>query len=233
METNNYTRFLERILLYLKNNKNLFNATSSFSHGEHGGLNIDLTFINPDNKETIGVYKHSNCSRRTNISEIESFNELVDRVCHFIKIKEFDKRYVTICPNCMTIIKSNSKINNICTNCITKISNIDLLGLSFQKHSGKCFVYLIIDKDTRRLKIGQSHNPISRLKTLQTGSSTKLLLVSYFPGGKKVEKELHKSFSKIRISGEWFDYSDEILSTFEKMTKIMLPKKYRDKFKIT
>jgi len=65
-------------------------------------------------------------------------------------------------------------------------------------------VYFIKDIKTGLVKIGKSVNPISRLKTLQTGSSNELQLIKVIPGGIYVEQILHKYFSHIRQRGEWF-----------------------------
>lgn len=66
-------------------------------------------------------------------------------------------------------------------------------------------IYLIhIHKDI--YKIGQSKNPNKRLKTLQTSSPYKLVLVHSFSADNvnAAEQELHNRLSHVRQEGEWF-----------------------------
>ncbi len=75
-------------------------------------------------------------------------------------------------------------------------------------------VYIIQNADQAHLhKIGFSRSPMERLKTLQTGSADKLRLVAYIPGTREDEAELHAYFKFCRVSGEWFDFSDEIANS--------------------
>jgi hypothetical protein len=54
------------------------------------------------------------------------------------------------------------------------------------------------------VKIGKSNKPISRLKTLQTGSPIGLKIIKSVPGGMNLEKLIHYYFKKLRKNGEWF-----------------------------
>lgn len=77
---------------------------------------------------------------------------------------------------------------------------------------GEGYIYYIISAETGRMKIGYTKgDPKKRLKSLQTGSPTKLDIVAVHPGDLKTEADLHRQFSTDRTHGEWFDVSDDLL----------------------
>jgi hypothetical protein len=76
-------------------------------------------------------------------------------------------------------------------------------------------VYFIKAKRSGLIKIGKANNPISRLKTMQTGSADRLTLLGYIPGSHAEESALHKRFASLRQSGEWFKPGDELLGVIE------------------
>jgi hypothetical protein len=82
------------------------------------------------------------------------------------------------------------------------------------KNGRKGYVYLIENKYSKKVKIGFSVNPASRLKALQTGSSHPLRLVNVFPGTMQDERALHRKFSHLHYSNEWFHASDAIYRQF-------------------
>lgn len=61
-----------------------------------------------------------------------------------------------------------------------------------------------------QVKIGHSKEPLIRLAGLQTASPHKLELLAVVPGTEKVEAELHRKFATFRLSGEWFQLSDQL-----------------------
>ena len=64
-------------------------------------------------------------------------------------------------------------------------------------------------------KIGVATNVHKRIRELQTASHEELVLIGSIPNGSfKLEKALHKKFSKYRLKGEWFKLS------FEQIIKI-------------
>ena len=71
--------------------------------------------------------------------------------------------------------------------------------------------YIYAITDGKNIKIGYSKNPKKRIKQLSTGSSSNLYLLLYFEGDKKLEKQIHNSFKKIRYNGEWLDVTQELL----------------------
>lgn len=70
-------------------------------------------------------------------------------------------------------------------------------------------IYVIRSGDA--IKVGYSVDVNKRMAAYRTHNpNTELLRVSP-KGGKRLEKSLHKRLSKYHISGEWFDYSIEVL----------------------
>jgi hypothetical protein len=65
------------------------------------------------------------------------------------------------------------------------------------------------------VKIGFSANPEDRLAALQTAHPRKLLLVGFMPGSLAEEKFLHEKFSHLRLNGEWFSISDDLMDYIE------------------
>jgi hypothetical protein len=72
-------------------------------------------------------------------------------------------------------------------------------------------VYLISD-GRERIKIGFAFDPQSRLRNLQCATAVRLTLVRVIAGaGHPTERWLHKKFRHLRLDGEWFQFSPEML----------------------
>lgn len=72
-------------------------------------------------------------------------------------------------------------------------------------------VYLIQDRGLRdRVKIGWSNSPERRIRQLQTGHPSKLVLVAQWDVPRYYEKRLHRALflKKTIILREWFICSD-------------------------
>lgn len=82
------------------------------------------------------------------------------------------------------------------------------------------YVYFIQNEATLAVKIGVAADPVSRLATLQTGSDGKLSIIGVLPGGRALERELHRRFSYARLSGEWFEPAPEILDLAEGVSSL-------------
>lgn len=73
-------------------------------------------------------------------------------------------------------------------------------------------IYFIQDSDTLHVKIGHTRgDPAARLKDLQTGNPSKLVLLGTMPGGQAEEAGLHQRFAAARAAGEWFRPVPELL----------------------
>ena len=84
-------------------------------------------------------------------------------------------------------------------------------------------VYLIQAEDSKSLKIGVSWNPARRLATLRVASRESLRMVAEISGGVDTERQLHKKFDHLRLSGEWFSFSDEIINEFTNLANSREP----------
>ena len=83
-------------------------------------------------------------------------------------------------------------------------------------------VYLICDVEKNLYKIGVTTGSIeNRMKKLQTGNGTELLLVNYYECDYpfKIEKMLHNHFINKKVLNEWFELSDEEALSFIKVCK--------------
>lgn len=73
-------------------------------------------------------------------------------------------------------------------------------------------VYFIRAGAEGLVKIGHAHDPEKRRRDLQTGSAEPLKIIRVIEGGHKIEAWLQQHFAALRQRGEWFTYSDEMLS---------------------
>lgn len=55
----------------------------------------------------------------------------------------------------------------------------------------------------------------NRLRTLQTGAETRLEVLAVAVGDRALERDLHDQFSAVRLTGEWFDFSDGLEPLFQ------------------
>jgi hypothetical protein len=74
-------------------------------------------------------------------------------------------------------------------------------------------VYFAQSVDGGPIKIGCAVDVEKRLKSIQVGSPTKIVLLGVIMGGgHKKELELHKRFASQRMESEWFAVSEELLA---------------------
>jgi len=69
-------------------------------------------------------------------------------------------------------------------------------------------VYFIREVGTELVKIGKSHDPEERLKTLQTGTPHKLELMHVVDSEKRDENWFHQKLSEFHVTGEWYRLND-------------------------
>ena len=82
------------------------------------------------------------------------------------------------------------------------------------------YVYLMEEiNDNGKYKIGstRSKNINTRLKQLQTGNSSELIVRDYFETNYpfKLEKMLHNRFKQNNVIGEWFELNKTIVDDFK------------------
>ncbi|WP_176711322.1 GIY-YIG nuclease family protein [Streptomyces sp. PTY087I2] len=69
------------------------------------------------------------------------------------------------------------------------------------------WVYAVsTEADPTSIKIGVAANIQKRLKQLQLGSASPIVLRWQSPGGFPLESHLHEKFTRLRIAGEWFNF---------------------------
>ncbi len=78
----------------------------------------------------------------------------------------------------------------------------------------ECFVYLVREITSDRLKIGTTQDITQRLEQLQIGNPDLLEVVAWLPGSYALEKELHDKFAHLNERGEWYRPDAEIFTVF-------------------
>lgn len=61
------------------------------------------------------------------------------------------------------------------------------------------------------IKIGFSDNPSGRISNLQVGNSKEIRLLAVWPGTKQDEHRIHRIFQHLRLRGEWFQATWEVI----------------------
>jgi hypothetical protein len=59
---------------------------------------------------------------------------------------------------------------------------------------------------------------VTRLSSLQVGNPVRLRIIGFCEGGAKEEALLHKQFDKYRVSGEWFDFTPELINLIQTLS---------------
>lgn len=86
-----------------------------------------------------------------------------------------------------------------------------LVARCFLRPPSKGLVYYIACPETFRLKIGYTAGkPEARLRSLQTGSPTRLSLMAVHPGTLDDERSLHFHLLDARVHGEWFSVDERV-----------------------
>lgn len=82
------------------------------------------------------------------------------------------------------------------------------------------WVYFLHATVTESVKIGWTANDIDvRLKACQTGSPVPLTVLGQVRARPKIEKALHRRFAHLRIRGEWFQATRELLTFIEDLKR--------------
>lgn len=69
------------------------------------------------------------------------------------------------------------------------------------------WVYVVSSEaEPKIVKIGVASNVERRIKSLQTGAATRIVLRWSVRGGLPLESHLHEKFRRLRLNGEWFDF---------------------------
>lgn len=72
-------------------------------------------------------------------------------------------------------------------------------------------IYFLHSNAMNAVKIGTTGNLKSRLGAYRTSNPEELLLLGSMEGGTKEEKTLHQKFAHLRMQGEWFQCTAELM----------------------
>ena len=67
------------------------------------------------------------------------------------------------------------------------------------------------------VKIGVAKNPISRMRSMQTGQPTKLVILAVADWNHAFERRIHNLLRAARVEGEWFVRNEKIDSLIKHM----------------
>jgi hypothetical protein len=81
------------------------------------------------------------------------------------------------------------------------------------------WVYFIRCEETKKIKIGKAEDPSWRLRQLQTGNASKLVLLGAIAGSLEVEKQIHEKFAHLRFQGEWFTPDSQLIEWIDDTLK--------------
>lgn len=76
------------------------------------------------------------------------------------------------------------------------------------------FLYLFLDREYNRLKIGRSKNPSKRIKQIESNMMINLESLFELNNMGNLEQEVLILFNKYNIRGEWFSYQQDIVDYF-------------------
>lgn len=71
-------------------------------------------------------------------------------------------------------------------------------------------IYVISATGTEFVKVGIARNPVHRMKCLQTGQPTKLVILAIADWPNSAERRIHVALSQFRVEGEWFRSGPQI-----------------------
>lgn len=84
------------------------------------------------------------------------------------------------------------------------------------------YLYFIVDEMSGAIKIGLSESPHHRITILQIGNPNPLRLLGVVEGDFKAERSLHRQWKHLRLQGEWFRATSELLAEVRGMVGGML-----------
>jgi DNA-binding transcriptional regulator YdaS (Cro superfamily) len=76
-------------------------------------------------------------------------------------------------------------------------------------------IYMVRAGDSGPVKLGFAVDPAHRIAALQTGMPHKLIVLRTMDGSRSFEAALHRHFDHLRVCGEWFTHSNEMLGDLE------------------
>lgn len=144
------------------------------------------------------------------ISYILSELEKEDIICRK-KVNGSSIIYVNPFLYCSGAYVEKSTYDLFCNSKFNNIKNTE------SKNNKLGFVYFIqlVDQN-QNIKIGYTNNIEERIKTLQISSPYEIRLLGFMKGNISLEKSIQKMFANIKILGEWFHPSKELIEFINK-----------------
>lgn len=89
-------------------------------------------------------------------------------------------------------------------------------------------IYFVYDRQNTTVKIGYTENIGRRLYQLKRSHGSHLVLINILSGNRQSEKIAHEKFKGLRLTGEWFTFSDDMLHirSHELVPNADTPKKF-------
>lgn len=89
-----------------------------------------------------------------------------------------------------------------------------VFGWKGEKEVPAPFVYVLQCPLTKRIKIGKSGNPLTRLVQIRSHCPAPPVMLAIIDGedGDVLESKLHDHFKSYRVHGEWFTPGPELLA---------------------
>jgi uncharacterized protein YozE (UPF0346 family) len=78
-------------------------------------------------------------------------------------------------------------------------------------NDGTSLVYFIHSPQTNMVKIGTTRNLDARLRSIRTSSATQIEILHTLEGNCKIEKSIHRKYTRHKSHGEWFHLDGELL----------------------
>jgi hypothetical protein len=94
-----------------------------------------------------------------------------------------------------------------------RAAELEVIGNQLQE----TYIYFIQAGEDGAIKIGSSKNPAKRLASLRTASPVPLNVLKVITGSRELELTYHDRFSSIRMKGEWFEPTAELLTFIQEL----------------
>ena len=82
--------------------------------------------------------------------------------------------------------------------------------MKFKRHAKK-FIYAFLNEANNQVKIGISHNVLTRLTQVEYAEKVTIRLLGavLIDAARAHEYALHETLASFRVNGEWFDYTSQ------------------------
>lgn len=70
-----------------------------------------------------------------------------------------------------------------------------------------------------KMKVGYTRNLLTRISHLNSGSGEPVDCLGFIPGGRELEKTIHRALRPWRAHGEWFHLNESIYAYAQRMIR--------------